>query len=265
MKFRDHPVDSRVKMIVAGDSGSGKTGLLSTLANSGYNVAIMDFDNGLDVLASYLKPEAVDNVHYMMLEDDAPGTSPRKSAWGKFCDVMDKGWKDDTEDLGSIKDWGSDWVLVIDTLNSMGNAAMRATLSQAKIAVDAQPRIQDYGEAGRKVFNRVVPLLSNDYKCHIICNTHLRAETDDYDRTKYYPATIGSALSKELPKWFNNVVRIDSKPNGERVIRTKSDNRMALKTSCPTIFQDNEEFDLAKLIATIQENARELLESNTPK
>lgn len=252
-KLRGHVAESRLKLIVAGDSGKGKTGLLSTLANAGYNLGILDFDNGLDILFSYLNDDALDRVHYITLEDDIKN---RRSAWGQFCKVLDDGWKDDQEDLGKIQDWDDTWFLVIDSGTKMGSAAMRATLSQGGKDINAQPTLPDYGEAGRKIINRITPLLSNKLKFHLIINTHLKSDKDDYDRTYYMPAFVGSASSIELPTLFNNVVRIDNKPNGEPFIRTKSDNKMGLKTSAPNELGKEAEFDLATFMKVIQENVK---------
>ena len=53
--FKDHPRDQRVKALVCGEPGTGKTGALASLLNADYTVAILDFDNGLDILNSYVE------------------------------------------------------------------------------------------------------------------------------------------------------------------------------------------------------------------
>ena len=47
--FKDHISTQRAKLMIVGDSGSGKTASLASLANAGYNVRILDFDDGLDI------------------------------------------------------------------------------------------------------------------------------------------------------------------------------------------------------------------------
>ena len=42
--FKDHPRDQRVKALICGDPGSGKTGALATLINADYKIAVLDFD-----------------------------------------------------------------------------------------------------------------------------------------------------------------------------------------------------------------------------
>jgi Tfp pilus assembly pilus retraction ATPase PilT len=46
----DHESNELVKILVAADSGSGKTGSLASLVDAGFNLRILDFDNGLSVL-----------------------------------------------------------------------------------------------------------------------------------------------------------------------------------------------------------------------
>ena len=49
-----HQSSDIVKMLFIGPSGAGKTGALASLASAGYNLRILDMDNGLDVLANVL-------------------------------------------------------------------------------------------------------------------------------------------------------------------------------------------------------------------
>ena len=104
--FKDHTVSSRTKLLLVGDSGSGKTGSLASLANAGYNLRIADFDNGLDVLVNYLEPEALDRVHYFTFRDSLKTAS----AYNEFVKKLES-WKDDSVDFGSVKEWGDKDVL----------------------------------------------------------------------------------------------------------------------------------------------------------
>ena len=52
-----HAATKRTKLLIVGDPGSGKTALLGSLANAGYNVRILDFDAGVDILFAYVKPD----------------------------------------------------------------------------------------------------------------------------------------------------------------------------------------------------------------
>ena len=103
-KFIDHPSDSRVKAIIVADSGVGKTASLASLANAGYHLRILDFDNGLAILRNYVEPDAMDNIHYRTFNTEDP-KSPDEAA------RMAVHWKStsnfECEDLGPISETGS--------------------------------------------------------------------------------------------------------------------------------------------------------------
>jgi len=63
--------DKAVKMLVVGESGTGKTGALASLAKAGYNLKIADFENGLDPLIAELRddPDALARVSFMQFFD----------------------------------------------------------------------------------------------------------------------------------------------------------------------------------------------------
>ena len=53
-----HESNHLVKIMIAADSGSGKTGSLAALVEAGFNVRVLDFDNGLSVLKGYTKDKS---------------------------------------------------------------------------------------------------------------------------------------------------------------------------------------------------------------
>ncbi len=251
-KYENHEKDRRARIIVAGDSGSGKSGLLATVANAGYRTCVIDADNGLDVLDAYLTDEGRENLHYILLRDDP---AKKTSAWGQFVKILVNGWKDDDEDLGLITDWDENSVLVLDSLDFLGKAAMRVVMSQAGKSLDAQPEIQHWGDAQRMVEQRVAALCSPTISCHLIVNTHLKQVEDSIGRVLTYPAVCGTAPSLYIGDYFNTVVRLDTKVtlrgDAQRTIRTTSDNKMNLKSSIPTAVKAEEDFDLGRIIDMI--------------
>ena len=62
--FSQHPNQRRVKLLLVGDPGAGKTGLLATLANEDYKVRSLDLDNNLAILNAYLTEGKADNISY---------------------------------------------------------------------------------------------------------------------------------------------------------------------------------------------------------
>src|ERR1043166_2610991 len=67
-----HQSNKFAKLLSLGDPSAGKSGALESLVKAGYNLAILDFDNGLDSLKQYVMrncPDKAKNVHFVTLQD----------------------------------------------------------------------------------------------------------------------------------------------------------------------------------------------------
>ena len=67
--IKTHKSAEYTKLMLVGDSGSGKTTALASLANAGYNLRILDFDDGLSILPEFLNKDAVKNVSFVTCKD----------------------------------------------------------------------------------------------------------------------------------------------------------------------------------------------------
>jgi|TARA_R110000744_G_scaffold11669_5_gene35393 hypothetical protein len=252
--FNQHASNTRTKIMVTGDSGSGKTGLLSTLANDGYNLRILDFDNGLDILNSFLDEGAKDRVHYATLRD----TMKTATAYAGAVKLIEN-WKTEDEDFGPVKDWTDKDVLVIDSLTFLANSAMRFVLGRDGKKFTDQPAIQHWGEAGRNVEGLIQYLTSDDIKCNLVVNTHVQYYDDPMGGRKAYPVALGTKLPTVIGRYFNCLVRIDVKPSktgGTRILRTVSDHKMDLKNTAPNLIEPDAELDLAAIFKAVQSQAK---------
>ena len=54
----NHQSNEFTKLLIEGDSGSGKTGALASLVKAGYKLRILDMDNGLDALKQTIHDSA---------------------------------------------------------------------------------------------------------------------------------------------------------------------------------------------------------------
>src|SRR5271156_298355 len=132
-----HQSNRFTKLLIMGDSGSGKTGALASLVNVGYKLVIWDYDNGLEALKQYIiknSPERLDTVEYRTLRDRRKASAlgpvlvgpPRAFVDGlKLLDRWK--YKDDsgTEiDLGDPGEFGEDTICVFDSLTLMCDSAM---------------------------------------------------------------------------------------------------------------------------------------------
>ena len=228
MKFEDYPTIDRAIILVCGDSGSGKTSLLATAANAGYKVNIADTENKLAVMRKHLTEEGAKRVSSITFKDDL---TKKAQGYKAFKKVIYESWKDDKEDLGAISDWGRDTIFAIDSGTSLGELICHEAL-----AMDGKPNFAkmeraNWYDARIQVTNLFDYLTGPHFNCHIVMTAIPMPIDDDAGITRFYPEVVTKPFSTRLGKYFDNIVRIDSKRDGSRVIRTAGDNRMSLKVS----------------------------------
>src|SRR5271166_917456 len=127
----NHQSNEFTKLLLIGDSKSGKTGSLVSLVKAGYKLRILDMDNLLEVLKQYIYkecPEMIDNVEYRSLRDIMKATGSgmvvdgQPKAYINAIKMLDN-WKYDDVDLGIPAEWGADCILVLDSLSRFCDAA----------------------------------------------------------------------------------------------------------------------------------------------
>lgn len=239
--FTDFKDQKRVKALIIGDSGSGKTGLLATLANAGYNLRIIDLENNLNVIGSYLKGDAAKNIHYASLD-------PNDKRALEGINALVRHWKIGTEDLGPTKDWTNKEVLVIDSTTKLGDVCLNCTS-----ATNKDDRTH-YMNAGEEFQNLMSFLLDpSPLRFNVVCLAHIRYVAVQSDKVadtmtmKAYPTSVGSKLPISFARGFTDVFGIKVSAIGQnvkRVIRTDADSMMGMKSSNPSKLKLEEEFDL---------------------
>ena len=223
--FNDYNSEGLVKMLLIGDSGSGKTGALASLANAGYRLFIYDFDNGLQVLRDYVEPQSRGNIYFKTFTDKlkvvngVPIPIGGAKAFASATKALDQ-WTEKSGDevikMGNCYSWGSSDVLVIDSLSLMGEAAMLWTL-QMENRLGQRPYQSDWGTAQDKCRSILQSLYTDAVKCHVIITAHIKfqgtKQTDSKGKevevnVHGYPAAPGRALSPDVPKYFNYMLRV---------------------------------------------------------
>jgi hypothetical protein len=218
-----------VKIIVAGDSGSGKTGSLAALANAGYELFIQDYDNGVDPLYKYVKPEARSRVHFVTLADQisVSGITVQVSRADSFTRGMNllSNWTEDKQSFGAVSTWDKRRVLVIDSLTMMANAAVRLVLAQMgnmnfKPTPEKGERhpMSVIGEAQNKLEALFGLLFSPAIKCNVVLISHIKA-VGEGENERFFPSSVGKALPPILPRYFNWMVEYKQE-KGQRIIST---------------------------------------------
>ena len=244
-RLSQHKSQKRVKICLLGDSGSGKTGALASLAEAGRELVILDFDNGLDFLVHLLrkrKPEALEKIRYVTLRDKYKAVGGQMIIDGvpqAFATAMNllTNWNADGENLGPISSWPPERILVIDSASFMAKACLDWCEA---LGVSKDGRAV-YFEAQSRFENAIAMLTSDSVNCSVILSFHIHmVQTDQV--IKGYPATIGRALGPDIPKYFNAVLRCKTKgtgPAAARVISTAPEAMIDLKvpllpSECPS-------------------------------
>lgn len=233
----DHPSANVVKLLNIGESGTGKTGALGSLASVGYNLHILDYDGGLDILANSLRddPAALARVHYETLRDKivftngVPKFKPPITAYkGAGKTLME--W--------NVEAFTPNDILVLDTLTTFSEAAFNEALMIGG-RLNQRPQLQDYGWLADSVKLFIELLTDPSLNCHVIVNTHVKFLTTESDETSQrgLPNAKGQEISRTVSRYFNTVVLTRSTGSGagtKRTISTQPQGVVEVKTSAPS-------------------------------
>ena len=224
-----HQSSEFTKLLLIGDSKSGKTGALAPLAMKGFKLRILDYDNGLDALAQAIKmtkPQALENVEFRTLRDKLKSTPLGTVVDGlatAFIDgirMLDR-WKYGDIDLGSPAEWGKDVIVVLDSFTFMADAAFRFREPLVPRSKDGKYDVRAvYKDAQDAVENVLALLTSESFRTNVIVISHVKYVDNPDGTKKGYPTAIGSALSPQIPRYFNSVALAQTGPGGKRQIQT---------------------------------------------
>lgn len=249
----DHHSSRLVKMIYIGDSGTGKTGSLVSLVTAGYKLRILDLDNGIDVLAKYIKkecPDKIGNVQYETRRDRykiTPGGPMVEGSPKAFVDAMNllTKWPDGTVP----SQWGENTVLVIDSLSALGKAAFEWARGMNPNSKD--PR-QWYAQGQKGIEDVLANLTGEAFATNVIIISHVQLQELPDGGVKGYTNALGKAMGPVIPRYFNTLLLAESTGSGENVrrkIRTVPTGMIDLKSSAP--FKLSKDYDLGTGLATI--------------
>jgi hypothetical protein len=232
-----HESNNVVKALVASNSGTGKTGALASLVDAGYNLRVLDFDNGLSVLKGFVRDKSkLANVTYQTLRDELKLAGGRfnihkASAFDKAMKILDKGgleWGEGCEHIPPITEWTSSDILVIDTLGMMSRSCLFMVMALNGAGMK-NPELQHYGQAMENIERMLAQLTSAAVGCNVLIHTHLYHSEDGMN---IYAESLGSKLGPKVPRYFDNFFTI-SLTAGQRKFKTKKDGLLACKSAIP--------------------------------
>lgn len=258
-KANEQTQEEFIKILYVGDSGTGKTGSLISLIEAGYDIRMLDFDNGVASLTHLIKkrcPQRLSQLDYILLRDKfkadtlkgiVPNGKPRA-----FIDAMKFLNKWDDESLP--EEWGPNTVFVLDSLTSFGQAAFLWAQSMNPTAKDGRQWYGTAQDAIRRVLDMVT---SQNFGCHTIVMSHIQDVELSEGVFRSQCTSIGKALGPDVPKVFNIWVQAEARGTGgnvRRSILTQPNNRLELKTTIPWELEKSLELDSG--LATIFEKLR---------
>ena len=201
---------SAAKLLLIGKSGAGKTGALASLVAAGYNLRMIDTDNGVRPLASLVtdrrypyakvieanginlatavRYQTIDtNMKLRNITRKLPGEGNKSTselllaptdakAWPKVLTLLDHWKEDDGTDLGPVASWSTRDVLVIDSFSTLAKAvyyfsqSMNGRLGARDSGFDYQ---RDVGEAQSQLTRFLELLYASSVPCNVIVISHI--------------------------------------------------------------------------------------------
>jgi hypothetical protein len=246
-----------VKMLVLGESGSGKTGALSSLLAAGYNVRMLDADKGASLVRGLAGEHSAQLSVISLTEKFAPVNGmlfpmqPR--GWLRLCEALRKWVDDDGADLGGVHTWGPRDVLVVDTLSTVARLAYfhaRKVSGRESAPEGGKLWQQDIGNSQGLAIHLMDMLHGDGVPCNVIVNCHVNRTfadgsrpTDlDFEQARAekrvirlggYPNLMGAKAGPKVPIYFGNMLYMRGVGRDAQLWTTPVDD-INVKTTRPT-------------------------------
>jgi hypothetical protein len=260
-----HHSSKITKALVIGHTGTGKTGALMSLAAAGYNLRVLDFDNGMDIIKNYASspksPYKIDDIdtriQYITLTDKKKAVAgkaitPNPQVWEKTLQML-QSWKDPISglDLGPVTTWGEKDVLVFDTLTMLASAAYNYGLKLNGALLENRSQNEARRDIGvaQSLLKGLLEWIKDDaIKCNVIMNSHITFNTEEGGKPdpekqsmkEGWPSAVGRALGPVIPQYFNTTLICQAEGSGvgkRHWIHTQAHNFVNAKTSAPLSVQ----------------------------
>ena len=239
-KYDQMPTLNKKKLLLVGDPGSGKTGLLASLANAGYNVNILNIDDNLGIMDAYLTDEGRKRVSVVTVQ------AKDKNSWKAIVGATEK-WDDGVDP----RTWDTNTIFVVDSATFANEVCMQAVMAENNVKDDGNGFDQRlWGVMANRFENLVARLTSDKYLCHVILIAHMRLIENKKlgGILKAMPAFLGQQLPNTVPRYCNNVWLAERDKDSNPILTTQSNAKYSyLKCSTPHKITATAEFDLGKL------------------
>lgn len=212
-----------MKVLLIGESGTGKTYCLRTLIEAGLHPLCIFTENSFDVLNDLPKdkmswvyiPPTRDTLEGLRKQVESIGTMTfqglckqydterfKHSPFDRVLAMM-MGYEDERtgRKFGNISEWGTNICFVIDSLTGLSDASWQ-NVAGTRVALDKP----DYMLAQIQVRN-LVNQLCMTFRCHVVITAHAEMEVDPVNGgMKIYPSLPGKALAPIIGRFFTDAI-----------------------------------------------------------
>lgn len=218
-----------VKVLLEGESGTGKTDVLTTLVAAGLKPFIIFTESSMGIIAKSCKRRGLD-MDQIQWKYIAPATASwdalSKTAsqintlsFEGLCKIQDTNriqynqWAQvlatcanfisdkDGKNYGDVTTWGTDRVLIIDGLTNLSTMAMT-------LLVGGRPtRAQSDWLVTQNNLENFLDTIIHNTQCHFCLLAHLEPEKNEVTGgIQLYASTLGKKLAPKLPAKFDEVI-----------------------------------------------------------
>lgn len=217
-------------VLLIGDTGTGKTYSVGKLIEMGLNVRILFTEPGMETIGQYYQDRGQPippNVHWQYIAPAAPDWEAmidsakkintlnfkmlaemgdiNKKKFNEFISILTalSNFRSDRDGsmLGAADSWGTDTVLVVDSLSGLNLAAMNLVTGSKPVKSMA-----DWGVAISNL-EFLITKLTTGLQCHFVMTAHMERETDEVTGgTSLMASTLGKKLAPKIPRFFSDVI-----------------------------------------------------------
>lgn len=209
------------KVLLMGDTGTGKTHCIRTFLDNGITPFIIFTEPGMETLGDILDQchwkyipaktaawselaESLKKVNTLSFDSLTKAADVNKGKYIGFLDVINQcnDFIDQNgESFGDVAKFGTDRVLVIDSLSALNDMAM-----QLVVGGKVTRAIQDWMVA-QNTLEMLINKLVSDLSCFFLLTAHLEREKNEVTGAmEVMVSTLGRKLGPKLPKYFSDVI-----------------------------------------------------------
>lgn len=210
------------KIILIGDSGTGKTHTLRTLIDAGITPFIIFTEPGMEVLGDVLDKcrwryiptktaswtglaSVLKSINTLDFDGLTKLRDANKSQYTGLMDVVNQcnNFIDqDGKDWGDVMEFGTDKCLVFDSFTGMSDMARQLQVGGKPLMSPGEYQVAQ--NSLKFIYEKVV----KECRCPVVMTAHIARETDELTGgTTLMVKTLGKALAPDVPIYWSDVIQ----------------------------------------------------------